>query len=147
MQGRGSALVSKVRAVWGTAMNEVKKVIPNKWDKLDDVAKLSMRLSQPSLPPENRRYMVVNLHDYVAQLFGMSKIGVLDLNFNRRRLEMLVESYCKKNRWADRVKALRYLNDAWEHVRDSKEPRMYLRKNQDNEEPKRLIDEYLARCE
>jgi hypothetical protein len=124
-------------------MTDVKEAIPQKWEKLDDTAKIAMRLSQAGLPSENRRYQVVNLHDRIAQLFGMAKIGGVDLDFNRRKLEQRVEQLCAKYKWANSAKAFKYLNDAWEHVKAANNPRMFLRQYQNEPDVKVFLDVYL----
>ena len=127
----------------GTKKPEIKK-LPPRWDKLEGMAMVAVRLSQKGQQPETRRYQVVNLHNYVAELFGMVKIGAIDLDFQRRELDLRIQALCMKFSWADLKTAMRYANDAWEHVRDAEDQRMFLRKHQEMEEPKKFIDEYLA---
>jgi hypothetical protein len=124
---------------------QVVKKLPKRWDKLENMAMTAVRLSQKGMPPENRRYQVVNLHDYAAQLFLLTTVPSLgiDLNFQRRELDLRIEALCLKFKWADRRVAMRYANDAWEHVRDAGDQRMFLRKHQEVEEPKQFIDKYL----
>jgi hypothetical protein len=126
-------------------MSEVKKVVPTAWAKVDEAAKLAMRMSASDLPPQNRRYMSANLHNYIAELFGMAKIGVVDLAYNRRQLELGVERWCIKYRWSNKAKALRLFNDAWDNVKAAENPRMFLRQHQDEEGPKRIIDEFVEK--
>lgn len=120
---------------------------PKKWDKLNETARVAMRLSDAGLAEMNRRYLMVNLHDYIAQLFLSSRIdGNLDLVYNRRKLELGLERLCSAYKWANKAKALRLLNEAWEHVQDTREnPRMFLRQYQDEPGPRALIDEYVAK--
>ena len=125
-------------------MNEVKKALPTTWEKADDLAMTAVRMSDAGLPVQNRRYMTCNLHNYVAELFGMAKIGVLDLGHNRRKLELAIERFSLKYKWANKAKALKLFNDAWEHVKAAENPRMFLRQHQNEDEPKRIIDQYVA---
>lgn len=117
----------------------------NKWDKLDILAKLVVRMSDHMLPVANRRYPSVTLHSDIAELFGMARLGVLDLDYNRRILDLTVERNCMKFKWADKVRAFKLLNDAWDDVKAAKDPRMFNRKFQEDLEQRRLIDEFVAK--
>jgi hypothetical protein len=117
----------------------------SKWDKLDTLAMLVVRMSDHGLPVTHRHYSSVNLHSSIAELFGMAKLGVLDIDYNRRILDLAVERQCTTFKWADKVRACKLLNDAWDDVRAAQEPRMFLRQYQDGLEPKRLIDEFVAK--
>ena len=124
---------------------EIKK-LPSRWDKLESMATVAVRLSQKGVQPDARRYQVVNLHNYVAELFELAKTPLfnIDLDFQRRELDLRIQALCMKFPWADLKVAMRYANDAWEHVRDAMDQRMFLRKHQEMEEPKKFIDDYLA---